>query len=94
MNNSFNHISDMENIFDEVLDAQYLIENALKEYRNLQNKVRMIEDYYSSKQWIKDSEMDERGEIPPEVKRGVLSEDGIYRMLERNKEIMKMIGDD
>lgn len=45
MNNSFNHISDMENIFDEVLDAQYLIENALKEYRNLQNKVRMIEDY-------------------------------------------------
>ncbi|ADL35747.1 hypothetical protein bpr_III058 [Butyrivibrio proteoclasticus B316] len=94
MNNSFNHISDMENIFDEVLDAQYLIENALKEYRNLQNKVRMIEDYYSSKQWIKDFEMDERGEIPPEVKRGVLSEDGIYRMLERNKEIMKMIGDD
>ena len=36
--------------------------------------------------------MDERGEIPRDIKRGVLSEDGIYDVLERNKEIMDMLG--
>ncbi len=35
--------------------------------------------------------MDEEGRLPQNIKRGVLSEDGIYDMLERNKEIMKMI---
>jgi hypothetical protein len=35
--------------------------------------------------------MDERGEIPADIKRGVLSEDGIYDLLERNSEIMRMI---
>ena len=34
---------------------------------------------------------DESGEIPADIKRGVLSEDGIYNLLERNREIMGMI---
>ncbi len=33
----------------------------------------------------------EKAEIPESVKRGVLSEDGIFDMLEKNKEIMEMI---
>ena len=35
--------------------------------------------------------MDEEGAFPKELKRGVLSEDGIYNMLERNKEFMDWI---
>jgi len=31
------------------------------------------------------------GKLPKRLKRGVLSEDGIYNMLERNKEIMKIL---
>ena len=32
-------------------------------------------------QWIKDFENDERGELPLDLKRGVLSEDGLYNLL-------------
>ncbi len=38
-------------------------------------------DYYSNGQWIKDFECDERGELPSDLKRGVLSEDGVYNLL-------------
>ena len=35
--------------------------------------------------------MDEDGKFPKRLKNGVLSEDGIYNMLERNKEILKIL---
>ena len=35
--------------------------------------------------------MDEGDQFPEKLKRGVLSEDGLYNMLERNKEIMKIL---
>lgn len=35
--------------------------------------------------------MDEEGKFPKKHKKGVLSEDGIYNMSERNKEIMKLL---
>ena len=91
MGKDFKHISEMEKMFDIVLYTQSAFEKAIEEYRDLQPVVRMLEAYYSSKQWKDDYTMDERGEIPADVKRGVLSEDGIYNMLERNKEIMEMI---
>ena len=36
--------------------------------------------------------MDEAGKFPEKLKRGVLSEDGIWNMLERNKELLEWIG--
>ena len=36
--------------------------------------------------------MDETGKFPEKLKRGVLSEDGIWNMLERNKELLERIG--
>ena len=36
--------------------------------------------------------MDEAGEFPDKLKRGVLSEGGIWNMLERNKELLERIG--
>ena len=35
--------------------------------------------------------MDEEGGFPKELKRGVLSEDGIWNLLERNKELTRRI---
>lgn len=34
--------------------------------------------YYESPLWRMDYEADERGELPPTLKRGVLSQDGLY----------------
>ena len=92
MNRKFEHISEMEKIFDSIIQMQRAFEKVLEEYMQVQEDVKKLEAYYTSPQWKADFEMDERGEIPNVIKRGVLSEDGIYDMLERNKEIMDMLG--
>lgn len=37
--------------------------------------------YYEGGQWLLDYQADERGELPPELKRGVLSQDGVWNLL-------------
>ena len=39
--------------------------------------------YYEGGQWLRDYELDEQGLLPPDLKRGVLSEDGVYDLLAR-----------
>ncbi|MBR3538822.1 MAG: DUF1653 domain-containing protein [Eubacterium sp.] len=48
-------------------------------------KLRLLEAYYTTGQWREDYEADERGELPPDLKRGVLSQDGLYNLLEGSK---------
>ena len=64
-------VSAMEDIFDT------LTHTATPD----QTLLAILTDYYENGQWLRDYEMDEQGLIPPEVKRGVLSEDGIYNLL-------------
>jgi hypothetical protein len=45
-------------------------------------KLAALEAYYTSGQWRDDYEADERGELPPDLKRGVLSQDALYDLLE------------
>ena len=42
--------------------------------------------YYTSAEWKQDLEADEAGLLPQKLPRGVLSEDGIYNLLEEYKE--------
>lgn len=42
-----------------------------------------LSDYYSSPAWKRDFASDEAGLLPKELKRGVLSEDGIYDLLDK-----------
>ncbi len=37
--------------------------------------------YYESGQWLADYEADERGDLPRDLKRGVLSQDGLWNLL-------------
>lgn len=46
-------------------------------------ELRLLTDYYESGQWLRDYELDEAGALPPELKRGVLSQDGVYDLLTR-----------
>ena len=43
--------------------------------------MRHLSDYYSSQAWKRDYAADEAGLFPKDLKRGVLSEDGIYDLL-------------
>lgn len=45
-------------------------------------KLRLLEAYYTSGEWREDYEADERGELPPGLKRGVLSQDALYDLLD------------
>ena len=45
-------------------------------------KLGQLDAYYSSGQWLEDYEADERGELPPDLKRGVLSQDALYDLLQ------------
>ena len=40
-----------------------------------------LEKYYTSNAWKQDFAADEAGLLPKELKRGVLSEDGVYNLL-------------
>ena len=42
---------------------------------------RELREYYENGQWLRDYEADERGELPSNLKRGVLSQDGLWDLL-------------
>jgi len=49
----------------------------------LHSLIQELETYYRSDEWKQDFADDEAGRLPKQLKRGVLSEDGIYNLLER-----------
>ena len=46
------------------------------------DQLKALSEYYSSDAWKRDFAADEAGLLPKDLKRGVLSEDGIYALLE------------
>lgn len=67
---------------------------AMEDFRSIQQDVEDLERYYGGQEWKTDFERDEQGLIPKEIRRGVLSEDGIYSMLEENRELKARINAD
>lgn len=56
-------------------------------FATLRSAISILEAYYTSPAWRTDFEADEAGLLPPDLKRGVLSEDGIYNLLEEYKRV-------
>ncbi len=90
--NIIQNITKMEEILDSAQEKMDALEKQIEEYIEYQTEIQRLEAYYSSQQWKDDFLMDEKGELPAGLKRGVLSEDGIYNMLERNKELLERLG--
>ena len=80
-------IHKMESILDRTTAAKNNLARALSEFDQLQNDLKQLSEYYGSKEFFHDLDMDEKGLLPADLKRGVLSEDGIYHLLEEIKEI-------
>ena len=81
----------MENILDKATQKIDDLEKKIAEYENFQSEIKKLEAYYTSQQWKDDLAMDEEGVLPENLKRGVLSQDGIWNMLERNKELIHVL---
>lgn len=53
----------------------------IERIKKMEEHYEALREYMESGLWLEDFEADERGEVPPELKRGVLSEDGLYNLL-------------
>jgi len=81
----------MEKRFDTALQAVERLSAALDEYIAVQGDIAELERYYHSSEWRKDFAADEAGLLPADMKRGVLSEDGIWNLLDDNRELIRMM---
>ena len=70
-----------ESLLDRVSPVLANLEEALDAFDGIQEDVQELSGYYESDEWREDFEADEAGRLPLELKRGVLSEDGIYDVL-------------
>ena len=74
-------IKEMERAFDKASRVLSKLDKALDEYDAVKSRIAPLNEYLDSGQWREDYEADERGEIPSDMKRGVLSEDVLYNLL-------------
>ncbi|MBR6882208.1 MAG: DUF4298 domain-containing protein [Bacteroidales bacterium] len=74
-------IQHFETLLDRVAPVLDNLEEALDAFDGIQEDVQELSSYYESDEWRDDFEADETGKLPADLKRGVLSEDGIYDVL-------------
>ena len=82
----FERVMKMEEIFDSLSAALAEDPDALLEKADM---LSALSCYYEGGLWLSDFEADERGELPTGLKRGVLSEDGVYNLLCKIDELKK-----
>ena len=86
-----NRITEMETRLNNTTDAVHSLSDAVEKYLSAIENIKVLEKYYTSPLWLKDFTADENGEFPADLKRGVLSEDGICNLLFENKELIELI---
>ena len=80
-----------EALMDEAEKALSALESAMEDFMDVQDSVAELDRYYQSPEWRQDFADDEAGRFPEDLKRGVLSEDGLYSLLCRNQEYRNLI---
>ena len=78
----------MEQALDDLSQAVAALESALGQYRAVSGRYRELIEYYESGLWRRDYEDDCAGKLPAGLKRGVLSEDGVYDLLSDHDRIL------
>ena len=76
--NRADRVAFYERIFDEVRNMSRETAASGEETRM---KISLLDEYYTSGEWQEDYEADEAGLLPADLKRGVLSQDGLYDFL-------------
>lgn len=74
-------VTEMERLYDEVSLAVRENGGNVPENPDIISKIRTLIYYMDSGLWLRDYEADERGELPPHMKHGVLSQDGLYNLI-------------
>lgn len=74
-------IEKLENDFDLVRSVADDLDGALYDFAAVQRRIERLFQYQESGEWQKDFEADEKGELPKNMKRGILSEDALDELL-------------
>ena len=82
-------IRQMEEIFDRSAQALDELQYGLERYLENREDMKILKKYYSGL-WLKDYEDDENGKIP-DMKKGVLSQDGLYDLFAGEDELIGMM---
>ena len=77
----------MERHLDTAVAAVKRLSTALDKWEDAQQSIAALDKYYGSEEWRQDYAADEAGLLPADLKRGVLSEDGIWNLLTDVKEL-------
>ena len=77
----------MEQRFNNALAA--IKDESAASSKAIKEDVAELSKYYGSELWKLDFAADEAGNLPPDLKRGVLSEDGIWNLLSDYRNIQK-----
>ena len=81
MEKQLQRIMYMEQLMEKVSGALELLSKAAEGYLAIQPQLEELTAYYESKLWQEDFDDDSAGKLPAQLKRGVLSEDGVYDLL-------------
>lgn len=74
-------IARMEEYFDTLCKAVEKDAESVKRDTALRSVFEELTAYYENGQWLADYEADEQGMLPSGLRRGVLSQDGLYNLL-------------
>ena len=80
-------IKQMELRMQRAAKAVMELSAALDNYESVQEDITELDNYYGSEMWKQDYADDEAGRLPADLKRGVLSEDGIWNLLSDAREL-------
>ena len=80
-------IQHMESCLNDAHEAVECLNGALNRYKAAQASLEELKAYLASEEWKQDFADDEAGRLPADLKRGVLSEDGIWNVLEESRQL-------
>ena len=81
-------IRHFETLLDQADQANGILARALEAFEKAEVLCAELDEYLTGEDWKQDYEDDEAGRLPAELKRGVLSEDGIFCVLEERRQLM------
>ena len=81
MEDTITRIQKMEMYFDFLQNAYNLFGSEVRSEIWFNDLLTILTDYYEGELWKRDFEADEQGMLPADLKRGILSEDGLYNFL-------------
>ena len=84
-------VREMESRYDALTCAVRELDEAVQRFSAVKPDLDALCAYQASGQWLLDFEADEAGKIPADVKRGVLSEDGLYNLLQEVDELARFL---